>query len=455
MEKFNLSDIKFVHFTGIGGVSMSALAKFCLKKGFAVSGSDKKHSSFTEELIKLGAKIYRGHSAKNVKNADLLVYTSAISDKNAELVAAKQNGIPILKRSELLGAIIAKYAKSIAVAGCHGKTTTSAMITEILAAAGKDPTAFIGGEYPSFGNLKIGASEYVVAEACEYKKNLLDLKPYIAVILNIDDDHRDSFNGERDEIETFSQFMRNALAVVNADDEKSRGLFNASTVTFAIKSPADYVAKRLEEKSGCYSFDFYVHGMKRGRVRLKLRGVHYVYDALAALSVAENVGVPFATAKTSLEKFSGVKRRNEFIGEFSGLPCYADYAHHPTEIRALFDAYKNEDITAVFEPHTYSRTKYLLNEFVEALKIPSRVIICKTYAAREAYDDGGSAETLYRALDRERTEKGKTYYVGDENIEDILREAVKNRRSGKILFVGAGDIYYTALNLVKNNNKKI
>lgn len=455
MENFNLLSFKSVHFTGIGGVSMSALAKYCIKQGLTVSGSDKKSSSFTAELSKLSAKIYRGHSAKNLKNAELLVYTSAIKENNAELVAAKQKGLPIIKRSELLGEIIKNYSKSIAVAGSHGKTTTSAMITEILAAANKNPTAFIGGEYPSFGNFRSGDGDYVVAEACEYKKNLLDLKPYIAVVLNVDNDHKDSFDGELDEIETFSRFMRNSLAVINADDEKSHSLFNSSTVTFSVNGRGDYNAENLKEKSGCYSFCFYVHGIKRGRVRLKVRGKHYVYDALAALSVAENLGIPFIAAKTALENFVGVKRRNEFIGEFQGLSCIADYAHHPTEIRALFNAYKNEEITVVFEPHTYSRTKYLFKEFVDVLKIPSRVIICKTYAAREEFDFDGSAENLYRALSEEREEKGNTYYAGEENLGEILKKAIKNRRFGKILFVGAGDIYYDALELIKNNNKKI
>lgn len=428
---------------------MSALAKYCLSCGLSVSGSDRDYSSSVEKLTRLGAKIYRGHSPKNVDGADVVVYTSAVKADNPELVAAKNNGATILKRSELLGYVLSRYGKSVAVSGSHGKTTASAMITAVLEECDKNPTAFIGGEYGDFGNFKKGESEYAVAEACEFKKNFLDIKPYIAVVLNIDDDHQDSFNGINDEIQTFFEFMKNSVALINADDENCKTLFNGATATFGIEKPAVYTARNLKEENGRYSFSFYAYGRKRGRVNLKIRGKHNIYDALAALACAESLGADFSSSKRALENFYGVKRRNEFIGELCGLSCYADYAHHPTEISALFNSYAKEEITVVFQPHTYSRTKYLFDKFLSVLSKSRHTVIYETYPAREEYDEQGSAYRLFRSLTEAKTD-GEIFFAKDEKIlKEILLSAIESGLRGKILFVGAGDIYDVALRLCK------
>ena len=450
MENLDLSLYNRIHFIGIGGVSMSALATYCIDVGKTVSGSDRCRSGLTQALSARGAVVKYGHCAKYADGADLVVYSSAVQDDNPELAAARKHGVPAVKRSVLLGCIVSGYRKSVAVAGSHGKTTVTAMITDIMVRAGKDPTAFIGGEFPPYGNYRRGESEYVVAEACEYKKNFLDIKPYTAVVLNIDDDHRDSFKGLDDETRAFSDFMKNSLAVVNADDPCARKLFNSATVCFGIDNSATYTAKRIKGENGYYSFDFYAYSAKRGRVNLKIKGRHNVYNALAALSVAEISGVPFSVSRGVLENFYGVKRRNEFIGEFNGLSCYADYAHHPTEIAALLDSYKGEEITVVFQPHTYSRTEYLIEEFLTELVKPDRTVVYKTYPAREKYSEKGSAKRLFDELKNRAGDGAAAEYADSpEKLNEILLSFVEKGAKGKILFVGAGDIYDVALALCK------
>lgn len=444
MENFKLTDYISVHFIGIGGVSMSALAKYCLSQGYIVSGSDRTPSPETEELKKLGATVFYGHSAKNVNGAGLAVYTSALSEDNPELVAAKKKGIPVIKRSFLLGNILKKYKKSIAVSGSHGKTTVTAMLTDIFVKNESDPAAFIGGDYPPVGNFRLGSGDVAVAEACEYKKNFLDIKPYAAVVLNIDDDHKDSFNGEADEIAAFSSFIGNSLAVINADDKNAAKLFNSATVNFGIDSPASYTARRLSEEKGFYSFDLYAFGKKRGEIKLKIRGKHNVYNALAAFAAADIFGVPFATIKSSLEDFGGVKRRNEFLGKIRGSACFADYAHHPSEISALLDSYKDERVTVVFQPHTYSRTKYLKEEFVKALSAAEKAVIYKTYPARENYDEAGDGKRIYEGLRKEKGEDFAFYADSPDSLFKELYAITADSPDNVLLFVGAGDIYSVA-----------
>ena len=455
MKDFIFSDFLSLHFIGIGGVSMSALAKYCLNNGVIVTGSDRVRSEFSRDAEAAGVTVYYDHSKNNLSGALAVVYTSAISEDNVELVEAKRRGIPVIKRSELLGAILNKHEKSVAVSGCHGKTTTTAMLTEIFVKAKKDPTAFIGGNYPPFGNFRQGDGRYAIAEACEYRKNFLDLTPSVAVVLNIDDDHKDSFRGLRDETEAFSHFISGSLAVINADDKYAEKLFNACTVTFGIESRANFTAKRITENCGAYSFDFYAYGRKKGRVKLKIRGRHNVYNALAALAVSDISGIPFSASKSALEAFAGVKRRNERIGTFCGRECIADYAHHPTEIVALLNSYREEKPVVVFQPHTYSRTKYLLPEFVSALTRAEKVVIYKTYPAREKFDEDGSAERLYRELkakEREKVDFNAYYASSPEKLKEVLSATDvlgTEENKGKILFVGAGDIYEIALNLTE------
>lgn len=453
MKDFNLRDYTSIHFIGIGGVSMSALAKFCLTEGFSVSGSDNFQSESTLELQSLGIKVFYGHSAANVNGADLVVYTSAIADDNEELIAAKRLGVPILKRSELLGNAIKGFKRSIAVAGSHGKTTVTAMIASILAENGNDPVAFVGGECVPFGNFRKGAKDIVVAEACEYKKNFLDIKAYMSVVLNIDDDHKDSFAGICDECEAFYSFVGKSIAVVNADDANAVKIFNACTADFALQNKATYTADKLKEKEGKYSFDVKAFGKRLGRISLKIKGKHNVYNALASTAAALTLGVDFSVIKRAIENFNGVRRRNEYLGRYNGLCAYADYAHHPTEIAALFNCYKNQRIIAVFQPHTYSRTKYLLQDFVSVLSSFDKTVIYKTYAAREKYDACGDGKRLYEELAKSKKE---IFYAEDINsLKEAICEKKENAKKETVyLFIGAGDIYYVAKTLIEGEENK-
>ncbi len=483
---------KKIHFVGAGGVSMSGLMKWCISFGFEVSGSDRERSAETDVLVDLGAKIFIGHSAKNLGDADIVVYTSAVADDNAELVAARTRGLPVIKRSELLGEILTLYPRSVGVAGSHGKTTTTAMLWEILETAGETPAVFLGGEYGERGNFCAGGAtkRFAVAEACEYKSNFLDLKPYIRVILNVDDDHLESFGGKAAEIAAFKEFASGGISIVNADDEGATLAAVENSATFGIENFATFTAKRVRRKEGAagYSFTAYEYGKRLGRITLKVSGRHAVYDALAALAAARLCGVTFSAIKTALSVFSGVKRRNEAIGEIYGLKTYADYAHHPTELKAFLAAKRELGISpiVVFQPHTYSRTRILKKEFIEALACEKRLIIYKTYPAREQYEKDGDAKTLYEeifALNEERQAPIRSFRKGEQpsaksacecqkcyaplyaESEEELIKAIGVRTggagetgglgaAGEILFIGAGDIYDIGKRLCEKFSQK-
>ncbi len=438
-----------IHFVGIGGISMNCLAKYCLVKKKIISGSDTCVSPLTKELQTRGVKVYLGHHASAVYGKDLVVYTSAVSENNVELLAAKKLNIPIVKRSEFLGEILKGYKNSIAISGCHGKTTTTAMLSNILIEAGVNPTVFLGGECADFGNFRVGKKDCAVVEACEYKKNFLRITHNISVVLNVDTDHLDSYNGMDDLIETFKRFVGDSISFINADDKNARLLSNKTTVTFGIENSAMFWANSLRKKGERYSFDFYAYTQKKGRINLKVLGRFNVYNALAAATVAYSMGIEFLYIKRGLEKFSGVKRRNEFLGNVNGTQYIADYAHHPKEILETASALcaYDEKTLMVFQPHTYSRTKNLLNEFINVLKDAKNLIIYKTYSARESFDFLGSAENLFQKL-RElgvNVEYAKT----PDNLYEIMKNKYKNME--KVIFFGAGDIYDLANNFVQNN----
>jgi UDP-N-acetylmuramate--alanine ligase len=333
------------------------------------------------------------------------------------------------------------------VGGSHGKTTATAMIANVLIQAGKNPTVFLGGEDYAFGNFRLGQN-IAVAEACEYKKNITDLKSKIGVVLNVDCDHMDSYKDIGEIKSTFADFVDNSIAVVNADDENCKDIFNSTTVSFGVEKLATYQARRIKKEVNGYSFSLYVHGLARGRIKLLIDGKHNVYNALATIAVCDMLGVKFSDIKAGLEKFCGVKRRNELLGNYKGLNFFADYAHHPKEIKATLLSFKEkrEEYIMVFQPHTYSRTKFLMEEFIEALKDEKLLIVYKTYPAREEYDMAGSAKTLYERI--KRVSSGKVLYVEDEKE---LYDLIEKNRLGYdgVLFLGAGDIYYVAQYLLK------
>ncbi len=432
-----------IYFIGVGGISTSALASHLLSKGFKVSGSDNLKSNLTENLKRMGAKINYGHKENNVLGADAVIYTSAILADNPEFLQAQKVGIPCFKRSELLGEIASNFNRSIAVSGSHGKTTATGMIADVLIKANVDPTVFIGGEHREFGNYRLGGCDTVVLEACEYKKNFLDLKPTVSVILNVDNDHMDSYKDLKDMVDTFGQFSKNSITVVNADDLNASKVFNSTTVSFGVLNKAAYTAKRVKFNGKGYSFTAYAYGRALGRINLNVLGEHNVYNAIATVAVADILGVQFSFVKSALENFCGIKRRNEYLGKKDGLKVYADYAHHPKEILATIKSYREqgENFITVFQPHTYSRTRILMEEFLSVLKDVSPLIIYKTYSAREEFDVDGDAKTLYEELKKVSTKK--VYYAKTPKELSLAIEKDKESKE-RIIFLGAGDIYQIA-----------
>lgn len=391
----DLKDKKF-HFIGIGGISMSALALILKRNKIYVQGSDISKNAETEKLEKKGVKIFYEHSSKNIKDVDVVVYTSAISENNAELKCAISKKKIILKRAELLGMIAELYKCVIAVAGSHGKTTATAMICEIFMHAGLKPTFHIGGNLNSIkSNYKLGNKKFFITEACEYKDNFLFIKPNIAVTLNIDADHLDYFkdiDGVKNSFKKFQAGVKaGGISVVCNDDENSKCLLNGkNTATFGLFKGADIYAVNIKEYKPChYSFDVVFSKFKLGNIKLNIIGKHNILNALASVLVSLACAIDFCYIKEALESFSGVERRCQKITEIHGIQIYHDYAHHPEQIKKMIEVgkcltkKKNGKVIVVFEPHTYSRTMNLIDEFVGCFKNADKVILAPVYSARE------------------------------------------------------------------------
>lgn len=449
MIEFNTNNKK-IHFIGIGGVSMSAIARYLKNKGFIVSGSDISMQNDTF-LCGLGIKTYHKHDKENLKDCDAVVYTSAISEDNEEYKMAKEMGLPLIKRSVLLGRIISQYKNSIGISGSHGKTTATAMISHVLIEAKNNPTVFLGGLDKKFDNFVDGQNDFIVTEVCEYKKNLLDMPVKCAVVLNIDNDHMDCYRDINDMIETFRQFTKDSILVINADDENCQSLYHSSTLTFGINKKAHFTAKKIAYNGLGYSFTAYAYGKKLGRVNLKVMGKHNVYNALATIALTSIYNVEFYYQKRALENFSGVCRRCEFLGEVNDTEYYADYAHHPREISATMTNFDKDDCLTIFQPHTYSRTKLLMQDFLDCLIKIENLIVIDTYSARESFDEKGSAKTLYENL--VGLGKKDIYFAKEyDNLRDKLD--FENDKFDKVLFLGAGDIYDMAKKYLQERKNK-
>ncbi len=447
-EKILLNGVEKVHFTGVLGVSTSALAKHLVTQKYVISGTDSdKNGDFTP-LLDLGANVSFKHSASKVKGANLLVYSSAVNDKNPEIKYALRKKIPVVKRSELLGEILSDYKTTVAVSGSHGKTTATSMIADMLIRARKDPTVFVGGETLAFGNYRQGKGEVAVAEACEFQKNFLDIKSNVSVVLNIDNDHQDSFKDINDQVDAFNQFIKGSICALNVDDQQVRRLQTASAITFGVENNAVITAKNIKKGKLGYAFTAYIYGRAVGKVNLSVFGKHNVYNALATISVAEVLKIPFKTVKSALEEFKGVSRRNEFIGESNGAKFFADYAHHPKEIIATLNAYNENfgEYAVVFQPHTYSRTKNLIKEFSSAFNLAKELVIYKTYSAREKFDRNGSEQALYKAVS-ENSSINASVCTSVKELEKKIADLTNRYKT--VIILGAGDIYRIAKSLVK------
>ncbi len=435
----NLLDYENYFFSGIGGIGMSALAKYLLLNGKNVVGSDLKQGETVSELKKLGVKVFKSHDIRHLKNIDCIVYSSSVKSFNPEIKYAKSHGIPLIKRSELLGYIFTLFETSVSVSGTHGKTTASAMIATVLKRF-KTCTAFVGGITNEFSNLYTDKEKsVVVAETCEYMRNFYDIRPRISVILNVDYDHVDCYKNIDEVIEAFSVFSSNSINIVNADDENSVSLKRA--ITFGIKNKADFKAKSVVQKENGVYFTL-VHNCNKYKVFLPVIGVHHVYNALAAISCCYLLNVPIGQSVLALSEFKGISRRLEKIANFGKTTVYSDYAHHPKEIEKTVKAFlsvKKGKNLVVFQPHTYSRTLTLKQDFIRVLKPIKNLVIFRTYSAREDVSFNGSAQDLYNSLGNKRAK-----YV--ESV-DALFSLISD--FDNVLILGAGDLDFAVRNKLK------
>ncbi len=445
------SNFNRIFFSGILGVSMSGLCKHSILIGKEVGGSDLNVGNCKSDLEERGVRLYKDNLEQNVASfkPDALVYTSAIYQSNNEIKYAIEHGVPCIKRSVFLNECLKGYRKRIGVCGSHGKTTTTAMLAHCLINEKLNPTIFLGGEDERFGNYLYGEGEIALAEACEYRKNFLDLDVNYSLVLNIDNDHLESYKDMDDMVSAFEQFCSKGIAVINADDENCKMLSNGNSVTFGIVNNATYMAKKIKYNGKGYSFTLFRNGVAKVKIDLSIQGRHNVYNALSVCAMADLLGVSLTTVKESLKAFNGVKRRMEKIGSYQGVECITDYAHHPREIKATLESLgeKMKDYLVVFQPHTYSRTKMLMEEFVAELSKARKLIIYQTYPAREEYKKDGSSSRLFVEI-KNRGMK-YVYHVENEEMLKMRISQIKNEVQG-IIFLGAGDIYSIAKNLVIN-----
>lgn len=402
------------HFIGIGGAGMSGIAEVLLNQGFQVSGSDKNYTPVCERLERAGANIFQGHALENVsEDVSLIVYSSAIPADNPEILIAKERRIPVIRRAEVLAELM-RLKYGVAVAGSHGKTSTASMIAAIMEEGELDPTAIIGGIVHSYGSTgKLGQSEYLVAEADESDKSFLLLKPSVAVITNIDDEHLEAYGSSEKIDQAFSEFLHSVpfygLAVLCNDDLRVKlagSNFSGRKTTYAINADADYQAEFLAIDFTGTKFNVYFKEQLLGEIHLSLIGKHFMQNALAAIAVGMEFGVNFKNIQAALKKFAGVSRRLEFLGEVRGSKVISDYAHHPVEIkaalRAIKDAQRNEgEVVVVFQPHRYTRTRDCWDNFKTCFKGAKKVFISDIYSAGEPAIDGITAKRLAEEIGSE------------------------------------------------------
>jgi len=425
-----LNEVRKVHFVGVGGIGMSALARLFLHEKKIVSGSDRAPSDITRVLETLGMQFYGVQVAENIIDGiDLVIYTEAMSHDHEEMIAARALGVPMMNYFDALGMVANEYYL-IAVAGSHGKTTTTAMLIDIFEEAGFDPSAIVGSlRAKTKSNYRAGKSKYFIAEACEYKRDFLSLKPDVLVITNIEHEHVDYYKNLGEVQKAFrelaSQVREGGAVIVNFGGENIAPILEGVTVSLV-----DY---------GKY-FD--------PTLKLKVPGIHNQMDAAAAKAAAEFVGIKPAVAKTALEKFSGTWRRFEYKGEINGAKVYDDYGHHPSEIKATLEGarelYPDKEITIVFQSHTYSRTHELFSDFVDALSAADSVIILPIYAAREENTFGVTHTKLVDAI-REKNKNAVAFDTFDEAVTEIT---VRANEKDIILVMGAGDITQVATKLI-------
>ena len=444
------------HLVGVGGVSMAPLAEVLAGMGLVIDGSDMSESEKTAHLRTLGIDVKIGHAAQNVApDIEFVVRTAAVRDENPEIAEARSRGIPVFERSEAWGAIMKDYPNALCISGTHGKTTTTSMCTHILMAAEADPTVMIGGTLPLLhAGHRVGGGDTIVLESCEYHDSFLAFWPTIAVVLDIEADHLDYFADLDAVNDSFRRFAdrvpENGYIVANMDDENTMDALaplGRKLFTFGLTDKADVYAKNIEYNGASSTFEVWYRGNLFTDVTLHVPGLHNVKDALAATAACICLGIRPAAVKYGLAGFNGAGRRFEFKGKYNGADVYDDYAHHPGELKALLDAveplgYKRTIL--VFQPHTYSRTKALFDDFVTQLCRPDVTYLAEIYAARETNTEGISSADLAEKIE------GAIFFDSFDAIEKALRASA--HPGDIILTVGAGDVYRIGERLVKETN---
>ncbi|WP_019132455.1 UDP-N-acetylmuramate--L-alanine ligase [Peptoniphilus obesi] len=440
---------KHIHFIGIGGISMSGLAKVMHFAGYEVTGSDLNKGSTTESLEDMGIKIYYNHSKDNLKDVDLVVYTDAVNLENPELKSAVLSKIDVIDRANFLNALMSNFKVSIAVSGTHGKTTTTSMLSEIIYNLKSNPTILLGGQLDDIGgNAKIGDRNLFLTEACEYKANILKYYPTTAIVLNIDEDHLDFFENIDHIIRTFEGYAKNlnkdSILVLNIDDENASLLLNvgdAKKVTIAINKEANYTAKNITYTDQGYPrYDLYKDGKFIEKIQLSILGDHNIYNSLAAIAAAYENNISFDEIRNGLKNYKGVHRRLESKGCYNKAKVIDDYAHHPTEIKASLASLKSSKkrkLYCVFQPHTFTRTKLLLDSFANSFSDADLTIITDIYSAREKDYGDIHSKTLCESINKTGNE---SIYI--EEFEDIVKYLKDNLEEDDIIVtMGAGDVY--------------
>ncbi len=447
-----------VHFIGIGGISMSALAEICLDKGYTVSGSDIQDSYLLEKLRQKGATIYLEQKKENIKDdVEMIIHTAAVDEENPEMAEALRKKKILFSRAAFLGQLMREYENTIAIAGTHGKTTTTSLLGTIFEYSKLDPTILVGGNLSMIGgNVKIGSSSHFIAEACEYTDSFLNFNPKIGIVLNVDKDHLDYFSGIEEIISSFNKFgkklPKKGYFIINGDDNNTKNItygVKAKVLKFGKGNNNDAIIKNIKfDKEGYPIFDLTYDDKSFGTFKLAVKGTHNIYNATASIIASYLSGIEIETIRKNIIKYIGVGRRFETKGTYNEALIMDDYAHHPNEIKATLSAAKDlnkNKIYAIFQPHTYSRTKLLLNEFSDSFNNADKVIITDIYAAREDNPGDISSQDL---VDKIKSKNIDAIYIKEfDEIVKYLKENVKP--NDLVITLGAGTIYKVAEEIVK------
>jgi len=457
--------IKKIHFVGIGGIGMSGIAEVLLDQGFKVSGSDRSTSEITDRLQTLGAEITEGHRPQHVgPDVDALVYSSAIAPDNPELLEAQKRKIPVIRRAEMLAEVM-RLKYGIGIAGTHGKTTTTSMVSLILMEGGLDPTVIVGGKLSGLGgtNARLGHGEFIVVEADEFDRSFLSITPTIAVLTTLETDHLDCYRDLEDIKGAFIQFANKVpfygFIVLCLDEPALQDIMprinKKKTITYGMNPQADIQALDLRFKENSSTFTVLKDKRELGQISLQIPGRHNVQNALAAIAVGLELGVPFARVKDGIEKFTGVCRRWEKKGEVNGIAVYDDYAHHPTECRASLSGVKagwRRRVVCVFQPHLYSRTRDFYEEFAKSFLLSDVLVVTDIYPAREEPIQGVTGELVVNAA-KEYGHKEAYYLADTKSVPAMLMKITK--RDDIVITMGAGDIWKYGEEFLKQlKNKK-